>query len=438
MKMSVDTHRIREHLRTLHSDADLRAWFDPLRLTIPEPGVLEVRFPHGLFSKWFGKEHQKQFERDIVPLLGPFSAVVFTKPEPARLPHTKRHKPLPQVVAVPSLFGENSQYSFETFIYNKKNEFPVSVAREFASSVSNALYVPFVICGRGNCGKTHLLRAMAGTMAAVLPSGGVYFATVEEAEALYRESPSSFIRKMLHYRAVFLDNGQNLSLYPELQQQFVFISEKFREKKKPLVLAIDDSVDQSALNPQLRARLESGLSVTVKRPDLDVRLRYAKAQCTIHHVSLKKDFLLSIAQRFSNLTTIQGIIVKTSAFQQKTGKTLTLADMEKLLAGTDALIGKRPTPAGIISQVADSLSLSPEDITGNDRRTEIVRGRHIAMYLCRKLLGTPYSSLGAYFGGKNHATIIYTIKKIEKLLKIDKDMHKLVTKIRKKFLTTSS
>ena len=438
MKMSVDTHRIREHLRTLHSDSDLRAWFDPLQLTVLEPGVLEVRFPHRLFSKWFGIKHQKQFEREIVPLLGSFSAVVFTKPEPVQLPILKYNKPLPHTLATPSLFGENGKYSFDTFIYNKKNEFPVSLAKEFASSTSNAPYVPFVICGRGNCGKTHLLRAMAGTMAAMLPFDAVYFGTVEEAEVMYRESPTSFTWKMLQYKAVFIDNGQNLSLYPELQQQFVFIAEKFKEKRNPLILAIDDSADQSALNPQLRARLESGLSVTVKQPDLDVRLRYAKAQCGIHQVSLKKDFLLSIAQRFTTLTTIQGIIVKASAFQHKTGKTLTLADMEKLLAGTDALIGKRPTTVGIINQVADSLSLLPEDITGNDRRTEVVRGRHIAIYLCRKLLGVPYSSLGAYFGGKNHATIIYTTKKIEKMLKIDKDMHKLVTKIQKKFLTTST
>ena len=437
MKIPVTTKRIREHLRSIHSDAELRAWFDPLRLTFSESETLEVRFPHGLFSKWFGKERQKRFEQDVAPVLGTFP-VVFIKPEPKRLVLPKQHSLLPQPTVSPSLFGENNQYSFDTFIYNKKNEFPVSIARELAVSTANAPYVPFILCGKGNCGKTHLLRAMAGTMTKTLPSGDVYFATIEETEVMYRESPASFTKKMLHQKAVFLDNGQSLSLYPELQQHLVFISEKFIEKKKPFVLAIDDSVDQSAMNPQLRARLESGLSVTIKRPDLDIRLRYAKAQCIMHQVSLKRDFLLTIAQRFHSLTTIQGIIIKASAFQQKSGKTLTLADMEKLLAGTDTLIGKLPTPMGIINQVADMLSLLPEAITGNDRKADVVRGRHIAMYLCRKLLGVPYSSLGSYFGGKNHATIIYTCKKIEKTLKTNKDMHKLVTKIEKKFLTVSA
>lgn len=446
METLLTKQRIRDYLRTLHSDADLKTWFDPLHFRVSESGVLEVRFPHALFSRWFDKERQKRFERELSPMLGSVSRIVFTKPETPRNGAAKKlRKPVPDTPGqLPSgqdpameMHGENAQYSFDAFIYNKKNEFPVTMAREFASSVADAAYVPFIICGKGSCGKTHLLRAMAGTMAACLPSGGVYCATVEEAEALHKENPVSFKRKMMRHKAIFLDNGQNLALYPELQQELVFIAEKFKEKKKPLVIALDDSIDQSAINPRLRARLESGLSVTVQKPDLDVRLRYAKAQCAVHRVHLKKELLLSIAQRFHTLPTIQGIVLKASAFQQNTAKSLTEADMEKLLAGTDALTGKRPTPYAIISQVAENFSLSPEDITGNDRRSEAVRARQVAMYLCRELLGTPYSSLGAYFNGKNHATIIYAHKKIEKLVKSDKDTNKFVAKIRKKFLTAS-
>ncbi|SBW04500.1 putative Chromosomal replication initiator protein dnaA [uncultured delta proteobacterium] len=441
MELPLNKQRIRDYLRTLHSDADLKAWFDPLHFSLAESGVLEVRFPHALFSRWFDKEQRKRFERELSPVLGAASRIVFTKPEMARNGAAKPRKSAPDASgpdAALEMLGENAQYSFDAFIYNKKNEFPVTMAREFAASVADASYVPFIICGKGSCGKTHLLRAIAGTMAARLPAGAVYCATVEEAEALHRENPVAFKRKMMRHKAIFLDNGQNLALYPELQQELVFIAEKFKEKKKPLVIALDDSTDQSALNPRLRSRLESGLSVTVKKPDLDVRLRYAKAQCAVHRVHLKKELLLSIAQRFHALPTIQGIILKASAFLQNTAKALTEADMEKLLAGTDALTGKRPTPQAIINQVAENFALSPEDITGNDRRAEAVRARQIAMYLCRELLGTPYSSLGAYFNGKNHATIIYAHKKIEKLVKSDKDTNKFVAKIRKKFLTASS
>lgn len=427
---SENASRIREYLSTLHSDAELKAWFDPLSFSLSESGTLEVRFPHALFSRWFGKERQKRFEREVYSVLTGISRVVYRKPGDTR----------PMAAAKPSGGGEmrdTGRFSFDTFIYNKKNEFPVSMAREVAAFPVNAAYVPFVVCGKGSCGKTHLLRAMAGVMAEHLPSGAVYFGTVEEMDALYRENPAAFKRKMMRHKALFLDNGQNLNAFPKLQQELVFIAEKYREKQKPFVLSLDEDVDQTALNPKLRARLESGLTVTVKKPDLDVRLRYAKAQCVTNRIHLKKEVLLLLAQRLHNLPGIQGVIAKAAAFQENTGKAVTPAAMEKIMAGTGTLAGKRATPDAIIHEVAEDFSLSPEEVIGNGRAAEATLARQTAMYLCRELLGAPYSSLGTYFTGKNHATVIYACKKIGKLVLSDKDMNKRVAKIRKKFLTAS-
>ena len=434
MKLTMSKQHIRDYLRTLHTDADLQTWFDPLRLKFRDPGILEVQFPHALFSSWFCKERQKRFEKEVAQLLNEPIRVIYSKPSRSKssLP-IKLEKNLAEYAT--AVQGDGVIFSFDTFIYNKKNEFPVSLAREVASTPTNQIYVPFILCGKGSCGKTHLLRAMAGTMASSLPAGGIYFETVEETNTLLQENPAAFKRKIMRHKAVFLDNGQNLTHFPELQQELIFIAEYFREKKKTFVLAMDESFDQTALNPKLRSRLESGLAVTVKKPDLDVRLRYAKSQCIANRITLKKELLLSLAQRFHNLTTIQGVIAKVSAFQQKSGKPLTSSDLEKLLAGTDTLSGKPASPSAIINQVAEAFSLIPEDILGNDRRADTTLARQIAMYLCRELLGVPYSSLGSYFNGKNHATVIYACKKIKGSLVSNKDMNKLVTRIRKKFLS---
>lgn len=425
--------RIREYLRTLHSDADIQTWFDPLSLNFSDNGTLEVRFPHALFSRWFGKERHKQFEREVHSALSGVSRVVYIKPGDRR---QNAARALPGSGAIMEALADSGRYSFDTFLYNKKNEFPVSMAREVASSPDNQAYIPFVICGKGSCGKTHLLRAMAGIMAEQLPAGSIYLGTVEELETLYRENPAGFKRRMLRHKAILLDNGQNLNILPELQQELVFVAEKCKEKKRAFVLSLDGDVDQETFNPRLRARLESGLTVTVKKPDLDVRLRYAKAQCVANRIPLKKEILLSLAQRFHNLTTIQGVISKALAFHEITGKPVTAQAMGKILAATDALAGKLPTPHAIINEVSEAFLVSPGIITGKDRSAEATLARQTAMYLCRELLGAPYSSLGVYFNGKNHATVIYACKKINKIIKSNKDMNKRVAKIRKKFLTT--
>ena len=435
MPLPVDKQTIRDYLSLRHSEADLRTWFDPLQVRSLEAGGIEIRFPHALFSHWFGKERQKNLEKELTGLYGDISRIVYTKPGTRPITGRARLVPEHSSRSIRKDTTARAQFSFDTFIYNKKNEFPVTVARDLAIRAEDPPYVPFVICGKGNCGKTHLLRAMAGVMETTLNGTGIYVGTVEDAGALFTANPTSFKRKMLRQKAIFLDNGQNLAAFPELQQELIFIADSFKEKKKPLVLAIDDGLDQTALNPRLRARLESGLSVTVKKPDLDVRLRYAKAQCAAQRINLKKELLLPIAQRFPSLTMIQGIIAKAAAFQRQNSKTLTASDMEKIMAGTDSVAGKSITPPTIIQQVAEAFSLTPEDIMGADRRSGAVLARQTAMYLCRELLGAPYASLGQYFHGKNHSTVMYACKKIEQTIKSDKVMHKLVTQIRKKFLS---
>ena len=436
MEQLVNKERIRDHLRTMHTDAELQTWFDPLGFRFSDSGTMEVHFPHVLFSHWFGKERQKMLEREVAGILGTQPRIIYIKPESDRSLSVKR---VPAKAAL-QVTGDHAQWSFDTFIYNKKNEFPVAMAREMAASARNPVYSPFVICGKGTCGKTHLLRAIAGGMASALSPESIYLGTVEELNTLYSENekPGMFRKKMLRYKAIFLDNAQDLAAYPDLQQELLSIGDTFREKKKPFVVAIDEDLDQSAMSQKLRSRLESGLVVSVKKPDLDVRLRYVKAQCAANRLHLKKEYLLPLAQRFHNFRALQGIVTKIAAFQKRSDKPITNAEFDKLLASSGALSDRPATPQAIIAHVAESLSLTPEDISGNSRQSGVVRARQIAMYLCRELLGVSLSSLGRYFNGKNHATVLYACKKITKSLDSDKDMHKLVTHIRKKFLSSSS
>lgn len=43
----------------------------------------------------------------------------------------------------------------------------------------------------------------------------------------------------------------------------------------------------------------------------------------------------------------------------------------------------------------------------------ISRPRQVAMYLADRLTGRSYSNIGRYFGGRDHSTVIYAIRKVE-------------------------
>ena len=56
--------------------------------------------------------------------------------------------------------------------------------------------------------------------------------------------------------------------------------------------------------------------------------------------------------------------------------------------------------------------LTAEDLRGRSRERRIVRPRQIAMYLARLLAGASYPKIAGHFGGRDHVTALYAVRKI--------------------------
>ena len=54
------------------------------------------------------------------------------------------------------------------------------------------------------------------------------------------------------------------------------------------------------------------------------------------------------------------------------------------------------------------------------------------MYLCRNLTDESFVSIGSYFGGKNHTTVIHACEKIEKMRKEDNGFDNLLKRFEEK------
>jgi chromosomal replication initiator protein len=61
-----------------------------------------------------------------------------------------------------------------------------------------------------------------------------------------------------------------------------------------------------------------------------------------------------------------------------------------------------------------------EEIKGAKRNEAIANARHIAIYIIRTLTDLPQTQIGDIFG-RNHATVISSIKKVEADIKEKKD-----------------
>jgi|KBSSwiStaDraftv2_1062776.scaffolds.fasta_scaffold1520146_1 hypothetical protein len=95
-----------------------------------------------------------------------------------------------------------------------------------------------------------------------------------------------------------------------------------------------------------------------------------------------------------------------------------------------------PTPISIISirnVTAKYYGLTTNDIICDRRTKDLVLARQVAFYLCKKL--TPFSlpAIGRRFGDRDHTTVLYAVRKIERLMHSDEKLSKDIRAITAKF-----
>jgi chromosomal replication initiator protein len=89
-----------------------------------------------------------------------------------------------------------------------------------------------------------------------------------------------------------------------------------------------------------------------------------------------------------------------------------------------------PTMADVLRATARHFGLDGSDLTSKGRRQELVAPRQIAMYLIRDLTSHSFPEIGEFFGGRDHSTVLYAVKKIQERLDDDAELAKTVAEVR--------
>jgi chromosomal replication initiator protein len=90
----------------------------------------------------------------------------------------------------------------------------------------------------------------------------------------------------------------------------------------------------------------------------------------------------------------------------------------------------RVTLSDVARKAARYYGLKVADLRGASRRQSVVTARNLAMHIARQLTGESLSSVGAYFGGRDHTTVMHGCQRAQELVASDPQVRQAVSQVR--------
>lgn len=363
-----------------------------------------------------------------------------TPPPPAdgesdepRPPQVRRPEVVPPpVVEDPHL---NPRYTFDTFVIGPSNRFAHAAALAVAESPGKT-YNPLFIYGGSGLGKTHLLHAIGHYTRHLKPQTRVRYVNSEEftndfINSIRDDRSLSFKRTYREVDVLLIDDIQFLQGKEQTLEEFFHTFNALHNAGKHVVITSDVSPrNLDGIEERMRTRFEWGLMTDVQPPDLETRIAILRKKAAADAVQAPSDVLEYIASNItSNIRELEGALIRVTAFaalnRQPVDLSLAQVVLKDLISDDDSEI----TASTIIGKTADYFGITIEELTGTSRSRVYVTARQIAMYLCRQLTDLSLPKIGDHFGGKDHTTVMYAVKKVEDQIAQRRQMYNQVNEI---------
>lgn len=331
----------------------------------------------------------------------------------------------------------NKFYTFDNFVPGPSN-YPVFAAAKSISQSPGSHYNPFVIYASTGLGKTHILHAI-GNHIIDKKNSSVFYITAQQLmndyiSALSSQQINSFRSKILGYDTLLLDDIQFFSGKRGTQNEFFYIFNKFHEQGKQIVLTSDKYPGEiKDIDDRLRSRFTMGVILDIKPPEYETRIAIVKKKCILYNLKTDENVIEFIAKNIKeNVRKIEGALKTLEISSDLMGeKIISISFAKKVLK--DFIVSKKDITVGdILKLTATYLDIPLRDITSKKRSKKISLCRQIAMFLSKKYTNMTLKEIGNQFNGRSHATVLTSIKKIEKNMMDDPSLKSIINKLERK------
>ncbi|MCS7215067.1 MAG: chromosomal replication initiator protein DnaA [Thermodesulfovibrio sp.] len=414
-------------------ESTFELWFSPIKLLDIKNSEVFIEVPNRFFKDWIEDNFPSIISDSFYQITGnqvEVRYVIMGKEQGAGFVEEKK-----QIVKRGNL---NPKYTFDTFVVGPSNQFAHAAAFRVAENPGYA-YNPLFIYGGVGLGKTHLITAIGNYILDKNNEINVCYISSEQftgefVSAIRHEKMPEFRSKYRTVDVFLVDDIQFIAGKDSTQEEFFHTFNELYSKQKQIVISSDrPPMEISAITDRLRSRFGMGLIADIQPPEIETRLAILYKKAEMEGIKLPEDVAYFIASRVkSNVRELEGSLIKLCAYTSLTKVPISMDTAKHILRDLLPDENKPITVELIQRYVCEALGLKIQDIKSKKRTKEISNARKLAMYIAKKLTNLSLTEIGSAFGGKDHATVIYACKQIEKEREKDASLDKLIENIIKK------
>ncbi|MDH5589776.1 MAG: chromosomal replication initiator protein DnaA [Gemmatimonadota bacterium] len=338
-------------------------------------------------------------------------------------------------VPPPSL---NARYTFDRFVVGANNQLAAAASRAVAEKPAR-MYNPLFLYGGVGLGKTHLMHAIGHHLLAESSGNRIAYVSSEQftnelVGSIQQGTMSGFRRRYREMDLLLVDDIHFLEGKERTQEEFFHTFNALYDAQRQIILTSDRPPKElPGLEERLISRFEWGLVVDIKPPDFETRMAILRKKAADDGLSLDDDVIEFIAHSCSaSVRELEGAVIKLLAYSSLTHQEITTDLARTALRGVldESRTDTRLTPERIREMVAHHWRVRPEALTSKRRTRDLTVPRQVAMYLIKDVLDVPLVKIGTLFGGRDHSTVIHSIRKVEEDMATDPDFRRDVHHLR--------